>query len=65
VGEALNIQPGEVQRVEIGPEGVKYQMWLPLDMSGKTFQHKLDAQDMALVRRNLELPEVENRWAPL
>lgn len=62
VGEALNIQPGEVHRVEIGPEGVKYRMWLPVGMSGKAFQQKLDQQDMALVRRNLDLPEFENRW---
>jgi hypothetical protein len=62
VGQALNIQPGEVHRVEIGPEGVKYKMWLPVDMTGKTFQHKLDEPDMALVRRNLDLPEFENRW---
>ena len=62
VGEALNIQPGEVHRVEIGPEGVKYRMWLPVDMSGKIFQHKLDEQDIDLVRRNLELPEFENPW---
>ena len=61
-GEALNIQPGEVHRVEIGPEGVKYRMWLPVDMSGKTFQRKLDEQDIDLVRSNLDLPEFENRW---
>ena len=44
VGEALNIQPGEVHRVELGPEKVKYRMWLPVDMSGKTFEHKLDGR---------------------
>jgi hypothetical protein len=59
---ALNIQPGEVHRVEIGPQGVAYRMWLPVDMSGKTFQHNIDEQDKALLRRNLELPKVENRW---
>lgn len=62
VGEALNIPPGEIHRVEIRPEGVKYRMWLPVDMTGKTFQHKLDEQDMALVRSNLNLPDFENRW---
>jgi hypothetical protein len=59
---ALNIQPGEVHRAEIGPQGVAYRIWLPVDISGKTFQHNLDVQDYDLLRRNLELPNAENRW---
>jgi hypothetical protein len=61
-GQALNIQPGEVHRANIGPGGAMYRMWLPVDLRDDTFQHRLDEQDLALVRRNLELPEAENRW---
>jgi cupin domain len=60
--DALSIPTGEVHRAEIGPGGAMYLMWLPVDMSGRTFQHTLDQEDMAVVRKNLDLPEVENRW---
>jgi len=61
-GGALNIDPGEVHRVEIGPEGARYRMWLLVDMSGKTFQHKLEDEDVVFLKKNLDLPESENRW---
>jgi hypothetical protein len=61
-GEALKIPQGEVHRVEIAPEGVTYQMWV-LDNSGKPFEsHMLDDEDISLISKNLELPEIENRW---
>ena len=59
-GEALKIPQGEIHRVAIGPEGVTYRMWVPVN--DEFFSHMLDDKDMSLVRRNLELPEVENRW---
>ena len=31
-GRILEIPRGEVHRVEIGPSGVEYQMWLPVSM---------------------------------
>lgn len=61
-GEALEIPQGEAHRVDIGPQGVRYQMWVPVD-SGEPFEsHMLDDEDQSLVRRNLELPLVENQW---
>lgn len=61
-GEALEIPQGEVHRVEIGPERVRYQMWVPVD-TGEPFEsHMLDDEDLSLVRKNLELPLVENQW---
>src|SRR5262245_30031643 len=49
-GQALNIDPGEVHRVEIGKEGVKYRMWLPVQLSESTFQHRLDNEEVKLVK---------------
>ena len=61
-GDLLNIQPGEAHRVEFGPEEVKYRMWLPEQVADNHFQHPLDDNEVALLRKNLDLAEVENRW---
>ena len=62
VGQALSLQPGEVHRAEIGPDGVRYRMWLPVEIDQKTFQRVLENQEVALVKRNLGLPAAENGW---
>jgi hypothetical protein len=59
-GQMLRIPQGEVHRVEIGPQGVLYNMWLPADVSPAAFSHFLSCEDMALIRENLKLPEREN-----
>jgi quercetin dioxygenase-like cupin family protein len=59
-GEALHIPQGEVHRVRIGPSGVAYQMWLPAEVSEEGFAHTLDAESVALVERNLAVPQTED-----
>jgi hypothetical protein len=62
VGDTLRIPQGEVHSVKIvDPDGVTYTMWTPIP-SGLCFQHMLSPQLKDLVRRNLELPGVENRY---
>jgi hypothetical protein len=46
---ALNVEPGEVHRAGIGPLGVAYRMWLPVDMSGGIFRYNLDEEVKALI----------------
>jgi Cupin domain len=60
-GDVLRIPQGEVHRVEIGSAVVKYQMWTPVP-SGSCFQRKIDRDLEELIRRNLQLPGVENRY---
>ena len=60
-GDVLRIPQGEVHRVEVGPAGVKYWMWTPVP-SWPCFQRKLDPDLEDLIKRNLTLPEVENRY---
>jgi len=60
--DVLHIPQGEVHRVEINDSaGVTYKMWTPIP-SGSCFQRMLDPALKELVRRNLELPAVEDRY---
>jgi hypothetical protein len=59
VGEAFSVPGGEVHRVEIGLDGVQYQMWLPAPMSDGPFAHHLAAQQIDLMRKNLDFPRRE------
>jgi quercetin dioxygenase-like cupin family protein len=59
-GQALKIPRGEIHRVEVGPEGVTYQMWVPI--YDEFSSNILDEEEISLVRRNLQLPDIENRW---
>jgi len=67
-GDVLRIPQGEVHRVEIGPAGVKYQMWTPVPSGSsdpdreELIRRTIDPDLEELIRRNLELPEVENRY---
>ena len=62
VGDKLHIPQGEIHRVEIvDPAGVTYTMWTPIP-SGPCFQRMLSPAMKDLVRRNLELPAVEDRY---
>ncbi len=57
-GQALEIAPGEIHRVEVGPDGVEYQMWVPtLD---DHFYNALDPEDISWIEKNLAVPEAEN-----
>jgi quercetin dioxygenase-like cupin family protein len=47
-GQALRIPQGEVHRVEIGPDGVLYRMWLPADIDAASFTRRLDGEEMDL-----------------
>jgi hypothetical protein len=60
--QAVHIAPGEVHRAEIGPEGVSYRMWMPRSEDDPWFTHRVGDEMLALLRENLTLPEVENRW---
>lgn len=55
VGQALHIPRGEVHRVEVGSEGVEYQMWIRAPTVG-TFSNQLTPEEVALLQKNLEFP---------
>jgi mannose-6-phosphate isomerase-like protein (cupin superfamily) len=59
-GEALYIPPGEVHRVQVGPEGVKYNMWWSVQVPDEDFMRELDAEDLSLIDKNLKVPSVED-----
>jgi len=59
-GEALHIPLGEVHRVQIGSGGVTYQMWTPIAVNEDAFAHKLDDEELALVQKNLGVPDAED-----
>ncbi len=61
-GQALRLPPGEVHRVDIGPDGTSYEMWTARDERDDMFAHPVSEDLLALIARNLTLPEVENRW---
>lgn len=61
-GQALRIPPGEVHRVDIGPEGASYHMWKPHEERDGAFPHRVSDELLTLLRDNLALPDVENRW---
>ena len=63
VGRALEISRGEVHRVEIGPCGVEYQMWLPVSMPDPQFTNSLNDAEIDLIRDNLMVPDFEDKWA--
>jgi len=61
VGQALRIARGEVHRVEIGPHGVEYRMWIPVAVPEGAFANVLDDADLTLIQKNLEFPGAEDR----
>lgn len=61
-GQALRIPPGEVHRVDIGPEGASYHMWTPREERDGAFPHRVSDELLALLTDNLAVPDVENRW---
>ncbi len=58
--QALNIPQGEVHQVRVGPNGVKYNMWLSAEVSDEDFSKKLDDQDLSLIKKNLEVLKAED-----
>lgn len=58
--QILQIPRGEVHRVEIGPNGVEYQMWLPTGANREHFVNELNEEDISLINDNLSLPKAED-----
>lgn len=58
--QALNIPQGEVHQVRVGPNGVKYNMWLSAEVSDEDFSKKLGNQDLSLINKNLEVLKAED-----
>lgn len=59
-GEALHLSQGEVHRVKIGPAGVTYKMWTPVEVPKNDFVHQLDDESLALIQENLKVPAAED-----
>jgi hypothetical protein len=59
-GQALHIPRGEVHRVEIGPDGVDYQMWIPVGQAMEPFQNVVDDELATLIQKNVEVPRAED-----
>jgi hypothetical protein len=60
VGDVLQIPRGEIHDVEISPDGVDYQMWVPVAVPEEKWETKLTDEDMDLIRTNLAIPEHED-----
>src|SRR5262249_1230419 len=60
VGDVLQIPRGEVHDVEVGPDGVDYQMWVPVAVPEEKWETKLTDEGMDLIRTNLAVPEHED-----
>jgi hypothetical protein len=60
VGQVLQIPRGEVHRVEFGPNGVEYQMWVPVAVRDQDFAKLLNDEDVALIEKNLAVPQAED-----
>jgi hypothetical protein len=58
-GAVFRIPRGEVHRAEIGPGGVAYRMYLPIDVT-PGLSMPLDDDELALLKTNLEFPERED-----
>jgi len=56
----LRIPRGEVHRAEIGPEGVSYRMYVPVD-STTGFTKPLSDDEIDLLRKNLAFPVEEEK----
>lgn len=59
-GQILQIPRGEVHRVEIGPDGVEYWMWVPTAANREHFANELNEEDIRLIKDNLDLPKAED-----
>lgn len=59
-GQILQIPRGEVHRVEFGPDGVEYRMWVPTAANREHFANRLNEEDIRLIKDNLDLPKAED-----
>lgn len=59
-GQALHIPRGEVHGAQVGPDGVEYRMWMPVEVPLETFANKLAPEDMSLIQKNRDAPGHEN-----
>ncbi len=59
-GQVLQILRGEVHRVEIGPDGVEYQIWLPAIANREHFVEELNEENISLIKDNMTLPKAED-----
>jgi hypothetical protein len=65
VGDVLQIPRGEVHDVEIGPDGVDYQMWVRVAVPEEKWETKLTDEDMNLIRMNLAAASLPTRRASI
>jgi hypothetical protein len=56
----LHIPQGEIHRVDVGPDGLLYNMWIPKDISPNSFSHPLGNDEVQLLSAHLNLPHYEN-----
>jgi hypothetical protein len=61
-GSVFMIPRGEVHRADIGPDGVRYRMLLPVDLPD-TFANRLSADEIAMLQANLLFPVREDNLA--
>ena len=59
-GDILHIPQGEVHLVDVGEEGLLYQMYIPTDISPSSFSNPLDRDELRLLLTHFNLPSVEN-----
>lgn len=59
VGQVLAIPRGEVHEVQVGPQGVTYEMWLPVPVPEEKFPEDLNAEEQSLLLKNLDFPNRE------
>jgi hypothetical protein len=62
VGRALLIPQGEVHRAEVGPDGVDYEMFLPVAVT--PFIKELTTDELSALRRNLDFADYEDGRIP-
>lgn len=58
--QILQIPRGEVHRVEVGPDGTEYKMWVPSAANREHFANQLSEEEANLIKDNLLLPKAED-----
>ena len=60
-GDILHIPQGEIHRVDVGPEGLLYEMYIPMEISSGSFSNPLDQREIQLMLTHLNLPVYGDR----
>jgi hypothetical protein len=59
-GDILHIPQGEIHRVDVGQDGLLYQMYIPMEIGSGSFSNPLDQDEIQLLLAHLNLPHYEN-----